>query len=309
MSQTVSNQGPHCVVTANALNLRSRPVIANGNVLASLHQGQVLRLLDDKDLSWWAVGASFGARAVEGFAKAEYLRLERDAPELQTYFGIVPVDFPADARARLDATDARHCPMPDTGFVRRPLDGDAARKVQALDRLVDLLNVEHSARYLPTAGSTYCNVYAYDFCHFAEAYLPRVWWKPKALLALAANERLAVRYDDTVQELNANALYDWLCDWGAHFEWVRVFDVTELQDKVNQGCVGVICAKRRELSRSGHITVVIPETDKHHVDRRGTSVVAPLQSQAGARNKQRFTNQWWVDRATEYSATGFWFHA
>jgi hypothetical protein len=300
------------VVTASALNLRSTPKIAQDNILASLHQGQELTPLDQRDARWWKVSGSVGGVGgvqVVGFAAAEYLCPKADAPELPEHAReIEPVHCALDQRSRRSSIEARHCPLSEADLPRRAASLDVERNNQALDRVIDALDVEHSARYQPTARSTYCNVYAYDVCYLAQVYLPRVWWNGRTLIQLSQHVPTKVEYGKTVHEMTANALYDWLCEWGDEFGWERCVQVSELQGAVNRGGVGVICAKRRDLSRSGHITCVIPEPASARAERAASEVSGPLQSQAGAKNKQRFRNRWWIDRAPEYSASGFWHH-
>ncbi len=114
-----------------------------------------------------------------------------------------------------------------------------------------------------------------------------------------------VRYAVTVNELNANSLFDWLNDHGPRFGWRRIFDLDAMQSHANNGGVAVICAKRKELNRSGHIAAVVPETASQQAARSGGAVVRPLQSQAGAAN-HRYTNgprAWW--QGAEFREFGF----
>jgi hypothetical protein len=61
--------------------------------------------------------------------------------------------------------------------------------------------------------------------------------------------------------------------------------LTDLQEVVNQGGVGVIVAENRIDSEAGHIVLVVPETDAYRALRTNTGeVTAPLQSQAGRFN-------------------------
>jgi hypothetical protein len=106
--------------------------------------------------------------------------------------------------------------------------------------------------------------------------------------------------------MNANALHDWLEDHGTDFGWVRRFDLNALQEAVNEGDVGVICAQRKDLNRPGHISVVVPETKDHVAFRRGGDVLRPLQSQAGSRNAKYATGtySWWLGE--QFDKFGFW---
>jgi hypothetical protein len=116
-----------------------------------------------------------------------------------------------------------------------------------------------------------------------------------------------VRYADTVRELNANALLNWLSDLGPRFGWQRVVDETTLQTAANEGKVGIICAQRTDLERPGHIVAVVPETGTHRAQRAGSSVTIPLQSQAGSTNFRYGSGPaWW--RGARFRAFGFWTH-
>jgi hypothetical protein len=182
-----------------------------------------------------------------------------------------------------------------------------AMSVEELDRIVLYLNVEVNARYTRTPSNTFCNIYACDYCYLADVYLPRVWWTDPTA---AASGGVPVKYGVTVAELNANALYAWLRDFGPAFGWTRVTSLDQLQAAANAGQVGVICAQRKQLDKSGHIAVVVPESvPPQMAERNGSEVRLPLQSQAG-RNNFCFscgTGKWW--EGTQFQAYGFWIHA
>jgi hypothetical protein len=68
----------------------------------------------------------------------------------------------------------------------------------------------------------------------------------------------------------------------------KIDDVDALQTKVNEnGGVGIICAKRFILNKSGHV-VVVPETETEKAFRVNGKVIYPLQSQAGMNNYNYF---------------------
>lgn len=296
------------IVTATSLNLRSSPMRSPENFITSLPNGQEVELVDDSNASWWKVDTVLGGRTIRGFVASNHLKLATAVTEPPPHTQISVVHFPASLEARRSSTDLRHCPIGEAGIPRRDANSPARQKITEIYQLLEALDVEHSLRYLRSPSSTYCNIYAYDFCYFAQCYLPRVWWTSKALLELAQGKSVKVAYGKTVNELNANALYDWLFEWGDDFGWSRTFDLTEMQGVVNEGGVGVICAKRRNPARSGHITVVIPEATGQVAKRNGQAVIAPLQSQAGVKNKKTFAEDWWVRLASEYRTTGFWHH-
>ncbi|MEO0341344.1 MAG: hypothetical protein AAF242_19305, partial [Bacteroidota bacterium] len=176
-----------------------------------------------------------------------------------------------------------------------------------LHTIAEFLNVENNPRYKRTVNATYCNIYAYDFCYLVGAYLPRIWWDEGSIIKLWLKEKVTPIYGNTLFELNANALFNWLNGFSKLFGWKRVYFESQLQAEVNQGKIGLICAKRIDTNKSGHITVVVPETDDHQA-LRGDDRFIPLQSQAGASNRAYFADingsAWY--RHPRYQEFGFW---
>lgn len=186
---------------------------------------------------------------------------------------------------------------------------------------VETLDVEDSDRYAPTSSATYCNIYAYDLVSALGGYIPRTWWYDRTLQQIEAgtlqpvtveawDARVAegqsteglVRpvYGDTVHELNANALNDWFDEHGADFGWTEAADMSAAQEAANAGSIVVITAANQDSGSSGHISVILAETDEHEAHRNEDgSVEAPLQSQAGSSNFKHDDNasssgtQWW----------------
>jgi hypothetical protein len=182
-------------------------------------------------------------------------------------------------------------------------------RAAGLDAIIRYLNVELSARYARTAETTFCNVYAYDYCTLAGVYLPRVWWTEKALDRFTSGGDAPVKYGETVAEVNANGLYDWLHEFGPQFGWRSVESADELQQAANADKIAVICARRQERSKPGHIAVVVPESQPPFVaQREGAQVLLPLQSQAGAKNFcfSCGKSEWWT--GAQFDAYGFWLH-
>ncbi|MDQ3064509.1 MAG: hypothetical protein M3R14_16845, partial [Acidobacteriota bacterium] len=140
-------------------------------------------------------------------------------------------------------------------------------------------------------------------------YLPRVWWMPQALIDLAAGRNVQPIYGETVAEKNANSLFEWLKNFGPTFGWKRTASLEEMQDAANNGQVAVICAANRIPNRSGHIVLVVPETNANKAERTDGVVVKPLQSQAGRNNHNYHTDLWWVRLASTYREHGFWINA
>lgn len=289
---------PAFIVSATQLNLRSTPAATTGNIITTLPNGQKVDDLDRSKAPWWRVRTTFHGSVLDGFVNSKYLVAPSTAPAVSS---IAPVHLGESASARPSLASARAFAIGDSAAPRR----HAASKTADLAAIINYLDVERGARYQPTPTSTYCNIYAYDYCYLAGAYLPRVWWTGSALARLALGQSVEVRYGDTVHELNANSLFNWLADFGSQFGWRRVFQPDDIQAHSNAGGVAVICAQRKELNRSGHIAAVVPETTSQQAARSGANVVRPVQSQAGARNF-RYTNgprAWW--QGAEFREFGF----
>ena len=282
-------------------------------MLARLQQGQQVRKLAPAKApptGWFFVQADLQGTVVEGFVKAAYLR-KVTTPVLSP-LAVLP-NIP---EARLPSADP----------VRRNQSGDGPRvfdlteanapgrpgptptdRAQQLGTILAYLGVSHSARYAAGAGKTYCNIYAHDYAYLAGAYLPRVWWTRKAVVALVAGQAVHPAYGTTVQELNANSLYQWLEEFGPDFGWRRSVDLTAVQSAANAGQICIISGQRKDLNTAGHICAVVPETVQHHAVRQGPRVTVPLMSQAGAHNFEYGGRVWWT--GAQFGRFGFWIHA
>ncbi len=191
-----------------------------------------------------------------------------------------------------------------------PLIGPLPERVKfdgaELRDIVRFLDVERSARYKAERGKTFCNVYAYDYCYLAGVFLPRVWWTAAAIAAMKDGPPLPVRYADTVVELNANALHQWMVDYGQLFGWRYALSLDQLQTVADGGGVCVITGIRKDLSRSGHIACVIPQAEGCVPKLDAGHCLAPVQSQAGAHNYCASTmpGRWW--EGAQFAGSGFW---
>lgn len=114
-----------------------------------------------------------------------------------------------------------------------------------IEGVVEWLDVENSARWQPTANATYCNVYAHDLLHILGIYLPRVWWyKPEDV----TSDTEAI-YGQTVREMSANILVDWMRDYGHMYGW----QTSSTPPKASRHQPAVCIAKARR--GSGHVVV------------------------------------------------------
>jgi hypothetical protein len=153
------------------------------------------------------------------------------------------------------------------------------------EKTLEYLNVENNRRYIAREGKTFCNIYAHDFCEQFGIYLPRVWWNSDALKQIKEGKKPKPEYGKNIFEMNANALYEWLN--AGNFGWEKVHPITA-QIEVDKGKFGVICARRRDRKKSGHISIILPTS---FLPNRNF----PIQSQAGAKNYRVFQNSNWFE--------------
>ena len=293
----------------------------NANVLASLPAGHPVRAVNDKKVNGFRevetniLGAHF-----HGFASAKFLKPAPGAAEVPVPTpapeppadGIIAVFMPRKSGSVTRRTDQAgpHSLNEPRQPGRAATDPNGLR--DELAAIVEWLAVDDPShvRYQPRSKTTFCNIYAHDYCFLAGAYLPRVWWTQGAIEALARGKTVEPLYGDTIDEQRANDLFRWLRDFGLRFGWRRTGTLTKLQTEVNQGAVGLIVARRKEDGLSGHIVAVVPETGDNRARRDSDGdVIAPLQSQAGSTNFQYGTGKtdWW--KGDQFADSAFWLHA
>ena len=310
------------------LNLRRSPDTSAATKIGVLTQGSEVVVLAKSSVPGWVrIRTKLGEHIVEGFVSSTYLApIGRAAGALVRAAAAPRAGASRGALARNPALviPAVHLAQNATGATRKadakrafPLhESNSPRRKQpsaaSLIQIVNYLDSSNSKhlRYRPKPGTTFCNIYAYDYCYLAGVYLPRVWWTPAALTALQAGEQLPVQYGKTVRELNANALLDWLQDHGALFGWQRETSLEVLQATANQGQVCLIVAQRSDLNSPGHISAVVPEHKNYRARRNSQGVVLrPLESQAGRTNYRYVTKSsaWWT--AGQYGTFGFFRHS
>lgn len=278
-------------VTARGLFLRKEPRKEPGNERAVLPEGCAVEV-HERHGKWCLVSGTLDGAPFQGWVSSKYLA-PADTISFTAATRLVPVHWRESNPASTRAGAASASPIGEPGMPRND-----PRSAAAMNAVIDWLGVEKSKRYQPGGGRTYCNIYAYDVAYASGAYLPRVWWTDKAIAELEAGREVKAQYDLTIREMNANSLHNWLRDYGARFGWTRTFSLTDLQECANRGGVAIICARRKDLARSGHIVIVAPETAQMTAN-RGTDglVTRPLQSQAGSVNFSRRVpaSSWWAD--------------
>ena len=313
------------VVVHDVLRLRSEPKITKGdpsaNVIARLPAGHLVhRLSGKKSDPFLEVETSLEGAHFRGFAARAFLQPVKEKAEIPILIpavaepeaGIVAVYMPRKPGTVTKRTEvAGALSLNEPGQPERKGEGGPQR-CDELAAIIDWLAVDKLAhkRYQGTSSSTFCNIYAHDYCFLAGVYLPRVWWMPGAIEHLAQGEEVEPLYERTIDELRANDLFRWLRDFGDRFGWRQTGTPTKLQEAADLGGIGIIVARRKIDGRSGHIVAVVPETDSEKARRNSDGeVVAPLQSQAGSRNFRYGTGtvDWW--KGEQFADSAFWIHA
>lgn len=301
-------------ITTSFLNLRNQPLISPSTVIYILPKGSIVNKIADSEMpGWWKVAAT-SIGNLEGFIASKYVEEIEDEQNDPVEFPL----FPENSRVHLDpkkssikrsSVNGRAFPLNEDYMPYRE-GGDVNSKIASIYKIIDFLDVKNSKRYGPTVTNTFCNIYAYDFCYLCRVYLPRVWWVSKAINSILNGTNVPVIYSETVREMNANSLFDWLNEYGDDFGWRRVFSLDELQGAINAtGSVGIVCAKNINTNHSGHITCVLPEDHLkgYRAKAEGGKILAPLQSQAGRTNLKIFSANWWSN-PMKFKEFGFWIH-
>ncbi|MFJ4394847.1 hypothetical protein [Pseudomonas sp. NPDC089396] len=308
----------------STLRVRSEPRISepsNANVIGNLPDGHPVRAVGIRAQNGFReIETSLSGALLHGFVAQKFLVTDESIEDVPITLpaptapstGIVAAHLahkPNQVTRRTAPADARS--LNERGQPQRQGDTPQALRTE-LAAIIDWLGVDNPAnkRYQPRDGLTFCNIYCHDYCALAGVYLPRTWWTARALLDLSHNKPVALLIGATITEMRANDLFRWLRDFGSEFGWRQTGTLSKLQQAANQGGVALIVARRKEDGRSGHIVAVVPE-DAIHSARRDAAgdVIAPLQSQAGARNFAYGTGtaNWW--NGEQFAESAFWIHA
>ncbi len=315
-------------VAVETLNFRKTPRLGNANRLPALSQGTRVRLIpgtetENDNVKWVQVQVSRGGAVRKGYVALKHLTPLADAPPAApdpvvsahpapATPSIAPVHLSESNRSVTRARDGgRAHALGEAGQPRRRGQSPAKKAENLLEIAAHLDSPNHRhLRYRPKRGTTFCNIYAYDFCYLARTYLPRVWWKDQVLEDLRRGEAPPrPAYGTNVRELNANMLLDWLDDYGEAFGWRQAVDLSELQSAANNGSVCVIVGQRTDTNRPGHISVVLPEHAGLEARRdRSGAVSRPVESQAGSTNFRATVraSTWWT--GSQFRTFAFWRH-
>jgi hypothetical protein len=308
----------------SSLRVRSDPVISRPptkNVIGELPDGHPVRAVTSQKVNGFReVETSLVGAHLKGFVAAEFLKAASAATAILVETpastpptrGIVAVTMP-----RKPGTITKRTEIANAHSLNEA--GQPGRKgttpeelVVEVGKIVDWLAVDKAIhkRYQPRSGLTFCNIYSHDYCHLAGVYLPRVWWTPGAIRRLAEGKTVEPLIEDTITEVRANGLFRWLRDFGLEFGWRQTGTLSKLQDAANQGAIALIVARRKQDGKSGHIVMVVPETNEVRARRNSAGeVTAPLQSQAGAVNfrARPGTLNWW--KGEQFAESAFWIHS
>jgi hypothetical protein len=307
------------------LRLRREPVIdpdkPSANVIAHLPDGHRVRWISGKPTArFLEVETSLNGALLRGFAASKHLvkvAAQGDIPVIAPAAtpptaGITAVFAPRKATSVTRRTEfANALSLNEPGQPGRTGATPEALR-EDLWRIIDHLAVDRAShvRYQPRDGSTFCNIYAHDYCALAGVYLPRVWWLPHAIEALTRGEAVTPRLGATISEQRANDLFRWLQSFGPRFGWRQTGTLSKLQAEANLGAVALVIARRKEEGRSGHVSLVVPEPAGTRARRDAAGdVIAPLQSQAGTSNFRFGTGaaNWW--NAEKFAESAFWIHS
>ncbi|MCL6461002.1 MAG: SH3 domain-containing protein [Flavobacterium micromati] len=285
------------------------PTKNNSTVLTKIPFRHTVKLMEKTNSLWWKVKLLNTDK--EGYVAADDLELF-DSNSLKNSDIEIP-NFEASPLSSLDTKIETYKPIGNPKIPFRDLTSLTSR-LATIKNIIDILDVSKSFRYEKDEADTYCNVYTFDYCFFNRVYIPRLRWTDKAIVELEKGNEVPLIFDDTVKPFYSNYLYDWYVESSSDFGWQKVKDVDTLQKIVNEnGGVGIISAKRFIIHKSGHIVVVVPETDDHKAFRENGKVIYPLQSQAGYDNYNYFAEErkdWWANQNPEkgYSSAIFYYH-
>ncbi|WP_413998754.1 SH3 domain-containing protein [Flavobacterium sp. W1B] len=297
-------------VASSSLNLRDFPSTNdNSTILAKIPFRHTVKLIEKTASDWWKVKLLNTEK--EGFVFSKDIEpVDESTDEISDLE--VP-NFEPGLKGSLDNKEETYKPIGNPSIPFRDLTS-AESKRASIAKIIDTLDVSKSFRYQKDEADTYCNIYTFDFCFFAKVYIPRLRWTDKAIEELKKGNEVPVIFEDTVRPFYSNYIYDWFEKSANAFGWKKIDNVDELQEKVNaNGGVGIICAKRFILNKSGHVVVVVPETETEKAYRVDGKVIYPLQSQAGMNNYNYFSEirkDWWNNKDPEkgYSSAIFYYH-
>lgn len=147
---------------------------------------------------------------------------------------------------------------------------EGQRSAAALNTVIDQYQVATNKRYARTKTSTYCNIFAVDVMLAMDLQGDFSHWLKNNVPATSTTKG--------AYELNVNATYKWINNYGAKYGW-RQITAQEAQNRANAG-YPTIAIWKNASGGSGHIAVVRPEGNGY----RFSAANGPVIAQAGASN-------------------------
>lgn len=140
----------------------------------------------------------------------------------------------------------------------------SGRSAGRYSAVINQFCVETNPRYAVNQkgrGDTYCNIFVWDVTSAMNAEIPHYY---NAKTGEPMN-----RGDENASEMNANAMFDWLKEYGGEYGWKEV-TAEEAQSLANAGRPVVTALKRP--GAHGHVQVVCPSKDGAFNSEKGVTV-------------------------------------
>ncbi|MGI6151293.1 MAG: hypothetical protein ACOYIR_05015 [Christensenellales bacterium] len=150
------------------------------------------------------------------------------------------------------------------------------RSAQAYADVINQFRVETNPRYAVNQkgrGDTYCNIFVWDVTSAMNAEIPHYY--------NAETGAPMKRGEQDARAMNANAMFDWLKEFGEEYGW-REVTAEEAQHLANAGHPVVTALKRP--GAHGHVQIVCPSKDGTFNPQKGVTV-----AQAGS-NLTRYSH-------------------
>ena len=167
-----------------------------------------------------------------------------------------------------------------------------ARSAANYNTVINQFNVTSNPRYQRTSSATWCNIFAWDVMSAMQVKLPH--WVKGGVPASSTTSGAT--------ELNANATYNWLNNYGSQYGWKKV-SAADAQNAANAG-KPTIAIWKNTSGGSGHVAVVRPAGNGYAF----SAAKGPVIAQAGASN-YNYANVSTGFGSSRMSAVVYWTHA
>jgi len=145
------------------LFIRSEPLPQDNTKMALLPMGQAVTQKSISSVKpWWEVATTLQGTPLVGFVNSTFLAPVATFVPPDEHGSLSPVHLRTSNSVTRNGT-ARAFPLNEANQPTRNSVGSSADKVKDLGQIIKWLDVENKARYRPKSGSTFCNVYSYDY--------------------------------------------------------------------------------------------------------------------------------------------------